>query len=118
MVDLLDVAEVAATVLIDFGHQGAIYELAGPESLSQLEIASILSDKLNKPIEAHQLSIGKWKRRAESRGMGLYQIDTLISMFDYYEAYGFIGNPNVLKWLLGRSPSSFTEFAERISQQT
>lgn len=117
IVDLSDVAETAATVLVDSGHRGAIYELAGPDSLSQMEIALILSDKLNQPIHARQIPISKWKTRAESRGMGPYQIDTLISMFRYYEAYGFIGNPNVLQWLLGRSPSKFSEFAERISQQ-
>lgn len=116
LVDLLDVAETAATVLVDSGHEGAIYELAGPDSLSQMEIALILSDNLNQPIRAQQVPLSKWRSRAESRGMGLYQVDTLISMFQYYEAYGFIGNPNVLKWLLGRSPSRFTEFAERISQ--
>src|SRR5690606_34210295 len=41
LVDLQDVAEVAATVLTDPGHTGAIYELAGPEALTQTQIATI-----------------------------------------------------------------------------
>ena len=40
MVDLLDVAEVAARVLSEDGHAGATYELATGERLSQHEVAT------------------------------------------------------------------------------
>jgi hypothetical protein len=31
-------------------------------------------------------------------------------MFAYYQRFGFIGNPNVLTWLLGRPPHTFSDF--------
>ena len=34
-------------------------------------------------------------------------------MFRYYDRYGLIGNGNVLGWLLGRRPTSLSQFAAR-----
>ncbi len=31
-------------------------------------------------------------------------------MFAYYAAYGLIGNPQILGWLLGRPPTSLESF--------
>jgi hypothetical protein len=38
---------------------------------------------------------------------------TLLKMFNYYEAYGFLGTPQVLGWLLGCRPTTFGAFFER-----
>ena len=35
-------------------------------------------------------------------------------MFQYYEQNGFWGNSGVLGWLLGRAPTTFAAFVERI----
>ena len=40
-------------------------------------------------------------------------MDSLVRMFQYYEAHGLTGNPTVLRWLLGRAPTSFASFARR-----
>ena len=34
-------------------------------------------------------------------------------MFRYYDRYGLIGNGNALGWLLGRRPTSLSQFAAR-----
>ncbi|NIV28395.1 MAG: hypothetical protein GWN58_02435 [Anaerolineae bacterium] len=47
--------------------------------------------------------------------MGEYQVETLLQMFRYYERHGFWGNPRVLTWLLGRPPTAFASFVERVS---
>jgi NAD(P)H dehydrogenase (quinone) len=39
--------------------------------------------------------------------------ETLIKMFQAYARDGLKGNPNVLTWLLGRSPTSLAAFAAR-----
>lgn len=116
MVDLEDVAAVAATVLTERGHIGAIYELAGCDSLSQTEVATILSQSLKRPVEAKELPLAVWKAQAEANNLGSYQIDTLLKMFEYYAQHGFWGNPNVLRWLLGREPTSFEAFVERVKR--
>jgi uncharacterized protein YbjT (DUF2867 family) len=113
MVDLEDVAEVAAAVLTEPGHTGAVYELAGTEVLSQVEVATILNQQLGRPVRAEAVSLETWERQARESGLGDYQVETLVKMFRYYERYGFWGNPRVLSWLLGRSPTTFAAFVER-----
>ena len=44
--------------------------------------------------------------------MPSYAIATLVSMFAYYERYGFTGNGNVLETLLGRKPNTLDAFIE------
>ncbi|MEZ4673321.1 MAG: NmrA family NAD(P)-binding protein [Caldilineaceae bacterium] len=113
MVDLADVAEVAALVLTTPGHSGATYELAGGEWLTQVEVASILSAVWGLPVRAERQPCAAWEEFVRSAGLSDYAIATLRSMFDYYERYGFCGNPHVLRWLLNRPPTSFAECMKR-----
>ena len=115
IVDLADIAEVAAFVLIDAGHDFATYELAGPENLSQVDIAQTLQKHLERPVIAQEISHADWRKNAERAGLGAYQIETLLKMFRYYTEHGFSGNSNVLGWLLGREPTTFTQFLSKQS---
>lgn len=117
MVDLEDVAQVAATVLTEAGHAGATYELVGEHAISQIKVAAILSHKLNRPIQITVTPLKDWEERARASGLGDYQVDTLIRMFRYYADYGFEGNPHVLNWLLGRPPRSFEDFVTRMVRE-
>jgi uncharacterized protein YbjT (DUF2867 family) len=117
MVDLADVAQAAALVLTTPGHEGATYELAGPEVLAQTEVAALLSRHLGRPVRAEQIPIDRWTEAARRAGLGEYQIDALLKMFAYYERYGFWGNPRVLGQLLGRAPNDFEAFLRRIIQE-
>jgi nucleoside-diphosphate-sugar epimerase len=113
MVDLEDVATAAAIVLTEPGHQGAIYELAGAETLTPTDVATILGHILGRPVRAETVPLDVWEEGARRAGLGDYQVKTLIEMFRYYQSYGFWGNPNVLGWLLGRPPTTFVAFVER-----
>jgi len=114
LVDLADVATVAATVLTEAGHENAVYELISSSAPSQIEIADALSHQLNRPVTAHQQPLAVWERDAQANGLIDYAIETLLKMFRYYANHHFIGNPNVLGWLLKRSPTTFEEFLEKI----
>jgi len=54
MVELADVAAIAEVVLTQRNHSHTIYELAGPEPLSQVEVAEILAAELGRPVQAIQ----------------------------------------------------------------
>ena len=88
MVDLNDVAQVAVNVLVETGHYGAIYELAGPEPLTQTKVAEILSQELGFPVRAEALSMNEWEKQAKASGMSDYARATLLKMFDYYDKSG------------------------------
>ena len=49
-IDIGDIAEVAATVLTNPGHEGKIYPLTGPDALSMSEVAEKLSVATGKKI--------------------------------------------------------------------
>ena len=113
MVDLMDVAEVAAKVLVEAGHEGAIYELCGAEIVTQREIANILAQQLDRRVRAEVVAIETWEQNARSAGLSDYAVEALAEMFQYYERFGFWGNSQVLGWLLGRAPTTFADFLER-----
>jgi uncharacterized protein YbjT (DUF2867 family) len=115
LVDLRDVADIAALVLTERGHLWAIYEIVGTEPLSQIEVADILSEALGRSVRAETQSRKVWASQARASGLGEYQVETLLKMFRYYERFGFTGNSYVAGSLLGRSPATLQDFAQRIA---
>ena len=115
IVDLEDIAKVAAKVLTEPGHSNAIYELCGPENLSQYELADQISRILKQPVEAVEQSRQNWQQNAYESGMQKHQIELLLKMFEYYDKFGLVGNSSVLEYLLGRKPTTFKEFLARIT---
>ena len=118
MVDLLDVAQAAAVVLSEEGHEYATYELAGPEVLDQEQIAAVLSAQLGRPVQAQAQDRGEWAESARRGGQSETAIGTLLRMFEYYEQFGFYGNPRALAHLIGRQPATFAEAAARFAAET
>ena len=109
--DLEDVAEVAKIVLTGANHKNAIYELAGTLPMSHVEVAEILSRVLKRDVQAEMEEIRDW--RLHTSGMSEYAIENLIRMFEYYDEWGLVGNPNVLRWIWKREPTPLETFIER-----
>lgn len=106
-VHLGDVAEVAATVLLEAGHENASYELAGPDAVGVGSMIEQMAAFHGRPLRARQI---------DPAGLGLsgnHQDEVglrgLTAMCAEYDAHGFAGNPRVLGCLLGRSPTTFAE---------
>jgi uncharacterized protein YbjT (DUF2867 family) len=104
-VDLDDVAEVAALTLTQDGHAGATYQLVGTAPLSQSEVAAAIGAVLGRTVRAEAETVETWEARMRAAGMGEHERTTLAAMFRYYAQHGLIGNPNTLRWLLGRPPT-------------
>jgi uncharacterized protein YbjT (DUF2867 family) len=117
LVDLEDVAEAAATVLLDEAHAGATYELAGTRALAQTEVAATLGEALGRDVRAVAVPRSDWERRARAGGMNDYAVATLLRMFEYYERHGLEGAPGVLAWLLQREPGDLNAYVRRISRE-
>jgi uncharacterized protein YbjT (DUF2867 family) len=112
-IDLEDIAEVAKIVLTEPGHVNAIYELAGTLPMSHVEVAEIIGNVLKQDVRSEKEETRDWRLRAQQRGMSGYALENLIRMFDYYDQWGLVGNPNVLKWILKREPTSFESLVRR-----
>ena len=112
LVDLNDVAEVAAVALVDRSYDFGVYELCG-EPITLAEQAEIIGGLVSLPIAPHELD-------PENPGEGLgipfvgeYGRTTMKRMYDYYATHGLRGNPKVLAYLLGRPPTTYAAFARR-----
>ena len=114
-VDLEDVTEAVKVVLTEPGHIKATYELAGISPLSHVEVAEIFEKVLKRDVRAEKEEIRDWRSRV--RGMSEYAVENLVKMFEYYDEWGLVGNPNVLRWLLKREPTSSEKFVDRIIRE-
>ncbi|MGA9532062.1 MAG: NmrA family NAD(P)-binding protein [Anaerolineales bacterium] len=114
LVDLIDVAEVAARVVSQPGYTDAIFELCGPSAPTQRQVADQLSMALGRPVTVEQIDHESWRRQAERTGMSAERIEDFLAMFRHYEHHHFLGNPRTLTALLGRRPTDLDSFLERV----
>jgi len=114
--DLVDLADASALAALTPGHIYATYELAGPQSLSQADMAAIISEALKRPITARQIPQDEMAAKAKAAGATDLRIETMRKMNGHYDHSGFLGNANVLRWLLGREPTHFKAYVERLAK--
>jgi uncharacterized protein YbjT (DUF2867 family) len=115
LVDLLDLAEACAIVAASSAHQYAVYELAGPEALSQRDMAAIIADVLGRPVAARAVSFEDLAARAAASGASADRVEQMVLMNRHYDAHGFRGNPGILEYLIGRPANTFRAYVERLA---
>jgi uncharacterized protein YbjT (DUF2867 family) len=110
-----DLAEVAHQILSDGErHVGATYELAAPGHFSAHDLARICSEQLGAPVGVERLSSDDFLRSLVGDPDTIpYQAGVSRAISAYYSSHDFIGNANVLTWLLGRRPTTFAQFVTR-----
>lgn len=115
--DLLDLAAATARVATEADHLYATYELAGPEPLSQDDMAAIISDVIGKTVTARHVPLDEMAAKAKAAGATDLRIETMRKMNAHYDHSGFLGNANVLRWVLGREPTRFKSYVERLAKK-
>jgi uncharacterized protein YbjT (DUF2867 family) len=110
--DLEDLGEAVAAVLLESGHEYATYELAGAERLTSHEMAAAMSRALRHEVSIRSLPSIVVATAAAAR-YGPRALLDVKAMLDHYDAHGFVGNARVLRMLLGREPLSFVQAMHR-----
>ena len=117
LVDLGDVTEVAAAVLADSEHHaGATYELVAPGRYTAYDLAKVISGVVGREILAEEIDPDVFIKQFlgfENLSDFPYQVRVARAISARYSSNDFIGNPNVLTWLLGRQPTTFGQFVQR-----
>jgi uncharacterized protein YbjT (DUF2867 family) len=113
MIDVGDIAEVAATVLTGPGHEGNIYPLTGPEALSMAEVAEKLSAATGKKIQYVNVTPDEAKRAQLAAGMPLFIADALAELFAERRKGKEAQVSPSIQTIFGRRATSFDEFAMR-----
>ena len=108
VVDLEDIAEVAAKVLLEGpAHYGATYELSAPGCFTGHDIGKIIARVTGRPIRVIEVDPAERMRdHFKDAPGGDYQLRVFQAIREWYGAHDFVGNPNVLTMLLGRTPTS------------
>lgn len=112
MVDLADVAEIAASTLAEESHVYGAYDLCGPEGLTADAVAATLQRHLDRAVVAERVDPDDW-RDGPGRQLPPPAGDTLHAMFRHYDDHGVPGNPTVIGTLLGRPPRDLEDVLRR-----
>lgn len=118
LVDLEDVAEVLVKVVREGpAHYGATYELTDGQNPRKADIVASLTEAFGRPFALHKVP-SSFEHRPDLFGQvdeahARHQMETLKAVHNWYDHHDFIGNATVLRMLLGREPTSFTQFIRR-----
>jgi uncharacterized protein YbjT (DUF2867 family) len=116
--DVHDAGEAAANVLTEPGHEGATYELCGQSPISRHRVAELIAETIDRPVRATKISLTDYFAMPYWDGRKPEDLERLGTMFDHYDRVGCnIGNPHVLRMLLGREPTDYRTFIRRYAEQ-
>ena len=129
LIVLDDYAEVASKVICEGSkHYGATYELSSGDCLTAHEIADRFSKVTGRAIAAEEVApddfLLKFRRHPMVDAMLAAGQSVTAEDFPYefavfraigacYAKHDFVGNPNVLTWLLGRKPMSIEDYLQK-----
>lgn len=111
--DLADLAAATARVLLEPAHLYATYELAGPQALSQRDMAAIISQVIGREVRAEAVPLDALERKVRAAGLSDDRIEQMLNMNRHYDQHGFLGNASTLRLLLGREPTTFEAYVQR-----
>ncbi|SMD07833.1 SDR family oxidoreductase [Lentzea albidocapillata] len=111
ILDPADIAEVAAACLTDDRHNGAVYELTGPEVITPREQTAAIAGALGEPVRFHELTRAEAKAGMEQLMPGELADDTL-DILSSPTPHELRVSPDV-QAVLGRAPRSFADWAAR-----
>ena len=118
LVDLGDVTDAAAKVLLEGKrHAAATYELSGTERLTAHDMGAIMARVLGKPVSVEEIGPQEYFKGLfgdQDLSTMPHEVSVARSLTARYSSHDFLGNANVLRWLLGREPTTFAQFIGRL----
>jgi uncharacterized protein YbjT (DUF2867 family) len=118
LIDTEDLGEASARILTEQQYRGGTFELSSADSLTNDEMAAIITQEWGRPVRAEKQSLDDWKTWAAGRGWKPWAMDTYMAMCRHYDAHGYAGgSPVVLSAILGREPGGYRAFLKRFLAQ-
>jgi uncharacterized protein YbjT (DUF2867 family) len=115
MVDVRDIAAVAATVLTSPDHEGQAYTLTGPEALSMSEVARKLTTAVGKPVKYVDVPPDAARRAMVAQGIPPWFVEDLLKLMEFFAAgYAATVSPDA-KSITGQA-RTFDAFARDFAQ--
>jgi uncharacterized protein YbjT (DUF2867 family) len=116
MINARDIAEVAARVLTEEGHEGRVYTLTGPAAISFHDVAQALSEVLGTAVRYIDVSLEAAKEAMLRRGVPEWLADALNEYAKAHsEGYSDFTTDDVAR-LTGHRATSYEQFAHDFAQ--
>ena len=117
IVDVRDIASIAAKALTETGHEGKTYDITGPEALTHAEMADRLSNTLGKTIQYIDVPPEAMRQALLGFGMPAWQADGLVEDYDHYRRGEAAMVTSAVRDLTGKEATSFSQFANDYSSR-
>lgn len=112
LIDSRDISEFAARVLSEAGHEGKIYTLTGPASVTMHQVAAAIGDATGKPVRYEPVPLeAAWQSMVQA-GIDEWTVNLTC---DYFAAYSTNWGDlvtNDFQSVVGNAPRSIAEFAK------
>lgn len=112
LVDIRDIAAVAAAALTSEGHKNKTYDLTGPAALTHEELAAQLSNALGREIRFINVSPEDMRQAVLSVGFPEWQADGLIEDYAHYARGEAATVSNAIQEVTGKPARDFKSFAQ------
>ena len=110
----IDYAEAAAKVLTSTGHDNQIYELAGSESFSLSDLATLIGQAANKDIIYQNLSAEEYTQGLTQAGLPTGLVDVIVDA-DIHSIQGAMySDSKDLEQLIGRKTTSIQDVIKAV----
>jgi len=110
LVDVRDVAAVAAKALTTEGHAGEIHELNGPEAITQDDLAKRITAKAGREVKHVNIPREAHRKAMLDLGMPVWQVTALLELQDYYVSGCAASVDGLVAHLLGRAERTLDAF--------
>lgn len=111
LVDVRDLAEVAFKAFTETGHQGQIYELTGPESLSYQDVAQQLSALLDKQVTYVAVPNEAALQGMLDSGMPEWTARAIAELYSVFATGVYANTNDNVQKITGRPARTFADWA-------
>lgn len=112
LVDVRDVAAVAARVLTTAGHEGKAYDITGPEALSFHDLAARIAAAAGRPVTYVDVPPGEAEKTMIAAGMPAWMADALVGLYGIFAAGHASATTQVVEEITGAPARTFTAFVQ------
>jgi uncharacterized protein YbjT (DUF2867 family) len=112
VVDVRDIASIAAKTLTESGHENKTYDITGPQALEHAEMADQLSKALGRLIKYVDVAPETMRQALFGFGMPAWQADGLVEDYDHYRRGEATMVTQTVRDITGREATSFFQFAK------
>ena len=114
-IDVRDIAAATANLLTSNQARGSVYELHGPEALSDFDLAERISKVAGRPIRYIPISLEQMKQGMIGAGIPEARATPIVELYELYLSGKGAGSDRQLRELIGREPRRIDGYLSEIA---